>query len=252
MGEMCQFSYNGYGTYNAGGSSANNGNAGVSATYRAPYATLNASASGGAGTRQVSAGVQGSVVAHPGGVTFSQTVGDTIGIVEAPAAAGAMVTNSPGTRVDSRGYAVIPYLSPYSMNVVDIDPKGTSTDVEFKSTSAQAVPRAGSIVMMKYETVSGRAALIQAPKLGGGALPFGASVEDVQGKTVGVVGQDSRIFARGLEEQGALTVKWGSGPVEQCRIAYSLPKKDPKANNAGYLSLQSHCVPGSETVAGPQ
>ncbi|MGA7811338.1 fimbria/pilus outer membrane usher protein [Caballeronia sp.] len=252
LGETNQFSYNGYGTYNAGGNSANNGNAGVSATYRAPYATLNASASGGAGTRQVSAGVQGSVVAHPGGVTFSQTVGDTIGIVEAPAAAGAMVTSSPGTKVDPRGYAVIPYLSPYSINVVDIDPKGTSTDVEFKSTSAQAVPRAGSIVMMKYETVSGRAALIQAPKLGGGALPFGASVEDEQGKTVGVVGQDSRIFARGLEEQGALTVKWGSGPVEQCRIAYTLPKKDPKAYNAGYLSLQSHCVPGSETVAGAQ
>jgi outer membrane usher protein len=252
LGETNQFSYNGYGTYNAGGSSANNGNAGVSATYRAPYATMNASASGGAGTRQVSAGVQGSVVAHPGGVTFSQTVGDTIGIVEAPAAAGAMVTSSPGTKVDSRGYAVIPYLSPYSMNVVDIDPKGTSTDVEFKSTSAQAVPRAGSIVMMKYETVSGRAALIQAPKPGGGALPFGASVEDEQGKTVGVVGQESRIFARGLEEQGALTVKWGSGPVEQCRIAYTLPKKDPKAYSAGYLSLQSHCVPGSETVAGAQ
>src|SRR5471030_2579514 len=250
LGEMNQFSYNGYGTYNAGGTSANNGNAGVSATYRAPYATLNASASGGAGTRQVSAGVQGSVVAHPGGVTLSQTVGDTIGIVEAPAAAGATVTSSPGTKVDSRGYAVVPYLSPYSMNVVDIDPKGTSTDVEFKSTSAQVAPRAGSIVMMKYETVSGRAALIQAPKLGGGALPFGASVEDEQGKSVGVVGQDSRIFARGLEDQGALTVKWGNGPVEQCRIAYTLPKKDAKAYNPGYLSLQSHCVPGSEMVMG--
>jgi len=250
LGETNQFSYNGYGTYNAGGSSANNGNAGASATYRAPYATLNASASAGGGTRQVSAGVQGSVVAHPGGVTLSQTVGDTIGIVEAPAAAGATVTSSPGTKVDSRGYAVVPYLSPYSMNVVDIDPKGTSTDVEFKSTSAQVAPRAGSIVMMKYETVSGRAALIQAPKLGGGALPFGASVEDEQGKSVGVVGQDSRIFARGLEDQGALTVKWGSGPVEQCRIAYTLPKKDAKAYNPGYLSLQSHCVPGSEMVAG--
>jgi outer membrane usher protein len=222
----------------------------MSATYRAPYATVNASASGGGGTRQVSAGVQGSVVAHPGGVTFSQTVGDTFGIVNAPAAAGAGVTNAPGTTIDSRGYAVIPYLSPYSMNVVDIDPKGTSTDVEFKSTSAQVAPRAGSIVMMKYETVSGRAALIQAPKLGGGTLPFGASVEDEHGKMVGVVGQDSRVFARGLEDQGALTVKWGNGPVEQCRISYTLPKKDPKAYNPGYLSVQSHCVPGSEMQAG--
>ena len=233
-----------------GRQSASNGNAGVSATYRAPYATLNASASGGAGTRQVSAGVQGSVVAHPGGVTFSQTVGDTIGIVEAPEAAGATVTSSPGTKVDSRGYAVIPYLSPYSMNEVDLDPKGTSTDVEFKSTSAQVAPRAGSIVMMKYETVSGRAALIQAPKLGGGCVALWSERGRRKGRTVGVVGQDSRIFARGLEEQGALKVKWGEGPVEQCRISYTLPKKDAKAYNPGYLSVQSHCVLGSEMVAG--
>jgi outer membrane usher protein len=45
-------------------------------------------------------------------------------------------------------------------------------------------------------------------------------------------------------------VKWGNGPVEQCRIAYTLPKKDAKAYNPGYLSLQSHCVPGSEMMAG--
>ncbi len=252
LGDNNQFSYNGYGTYNAGGGSASSGNAGVSGTYTATHATVTASASGGGGTHQVSAGVQGSVVAHPGGVTFSQTVGDTIGVIVAPDAAGAAVTNSPGTRIDSRGYAVIPNLSPYTMNEIDIDPKNTSTDVEFKSTSAQVAPHAGSIVMMKYQTVSGRAALIQAPKLGGGTLPFGANVEDENGKTVGVVGQDSRIFARGLEDKGDLKVAWGSGPVEQCRISYTLPAKDPKAYNPGYLSVQSHCVSQSAAQADSQ
>jgi outer membrane usher protein len=168
LGEFNQFSYNGYGNYNAGGA-ASSGTAGVSSTYRAPYATFNASASGGSGVNQLSAGVAGTVVAHPGGVTFSQTVGDTFGIVQAPAARGANVLSSPGTKIDSHGYAVIPYLTPYSMNVVDLDPKDTSTDVEFKSTSAQVAPRAGSVVMLRYNTVTGRAALIRAPKLGGGA-----------------------------------------------------------------------------------
>nr|WP_132454370.1 fimbria/pilus outer membrane usher protein [Paraburkholderia sp. BL8N3] len=247
LGEFNQFSYNGYGTYNAGGSN-NTGTAGVSGTYRAPYASINASASGGSGTHQMSAGVAGSIVAHPGGVTFSQTVGDTFAVVQAPAAKGANVANAPGTKVDSRGYAVVPFLSPYSMNVVDIDPKGTSTDVEFKSTSAQVAPRAGSVVMLKYETVSGRAALVRAPKLGGGALPFGASVEDEQGRSIGVVGQDSRIFARGLEDSGVLSVKWGDGPTELCRIKYTLPAKSEKA--MGYLSVESQCVAGSALQAG--
>ena len=31
---------------------------------------------------------------------------------------------------------------------------------------------------------------------------------DQNGRNVGVVAQDSRIFARGLEDKGALTVKW--------------------------------------------
>lgn len=191
---------------------------------------------------------------HPGGVTFSQTVGDTIGVIDAPAAAGASVANTPGSRVDSHGYAVVPSLSPYTMNEIDIDSKGISTDVEFKSTSAQVAPHAGSIVMMKYETVSGRDALIRAPKLGGGTLPFGANVEDENGKTVGVVGQDNRIFARGLEDIGNLTVNWGTGPVEQCRISYTLPAKDPKAYNRRNLSNQSPCTPLSvmQASATPQ
>jgi outer membrane usher protein len=103
--------------------------------------------------------------------------------------------------------------------------------------------------MINYETVGSRGALLEAPKLGGGTLLFGASVEYEQSKSVGVIDQESRIFACGLEDQEALTVKWESGPVEQCRIAYTLPKKDPKAYRWGYLSVQSHCVPGSETVA---
>ena len=35
------------------------------------------------------------------------------------------------------------------------------------------MPRSGSVVMLKYKTVSGRAALIRAPKLRDKVLPFG-------------------------------------------------------------------------------
>ncbi|HEX3636115.1 MAG TPA: fimbria/pilus outer membrane usher protein, partial [Paraburkholderia sp.] len=190
LGDASQYSYNAYGTY-GNGSGSSTGNAGVSGAWRAPYAQMTASASAGSGSRQASAGISGSVVAHPGGVTFSQTVGDTFGIVEAPGAAGASVTSAPGVKLNGRGYAVVPYLTPYGMNVVDIDPNGTSTDVEFESTSEQAVPRLGSVVMIKYKTVSGRAALIRAQQLGDKALPFGADVVDGNGRNVGVVAQDS-------------------------------------------------------------
>ncbi|WP_437123852.1 FimD/PapC C-terminal domain-containing protein [Paraburkholderia phenazinium] len=150
-------------------------------------------------------------------------------------------------KVNSHGYAVVPYLTPYGMNTVDIDPKGTSTDVEFESTSEQAAPRLGSVVMLKYKTVSGRAALIRAPQLGDNALPFGVDVVDANGRTVGVVAQDSRIFARGLEDKGSLFVKWGEAGSEQCRIDYVLPKQNGKAT-AAYQLFEGHCV-GGEHVA---
>jgi outer membrane usher protein len=66
-------------------------------------------------------------------------------------------------------------------------------------------------------------------------------VVDQNGRNVGVVAQDSRIFARGLEDKGALTVKWGEGAAEQCRVDYALPKQSGKADTA-YLSVQGHCV----------
>ncbi|MGB8419907.1 fimbria/pilus outer membrane usher protein [Paraburkholderia sp.] len=186
LGDNNQYSYNAYGPYGAGngGSSSNTS---VSGTYRARSAQMTASASAGSGSRQVSAGISGSIVAHPGGVTLSQTVGDTFGIVEALGAEGANVSSSSGVKINSRGYAVVPYLTPYGMNTIDIDPTGTSTDVEFQSTSEQAVPRPGSVVMLRYKTVSGRPALIRAPQLGDKASPFGVDGVDGSGHAVGVV-----------------------------------------------------------------
>jgi outer membrane usher protein len=243
LGERSQYSYNAYGTYGTGHGSST-GNAGVSGAYRAPYAQLTGSASAGTGSNQASAGVSGSIVAHPGGVTFSQTVSETFGVIEAPGAAGASVSNAPGVKLDRRGYAVVPFLMPYSMNTVDIDPKDSSTDVELASTSEHAVPRLGSVVMLKYKTVTGRAALIRAPRLGGEGLPFGADVLDARGNNVGVVAQDSRIFARGIEDKGTLVVRFGKNDGDVCRIQYELPVRSEKPD-AGYTSIEAHCVGGA-------
>jgi len=247
-GERNQYSYNAYGSMAQLPGASMSSNVGVSGAWRASHAQVSASASGGAGSSQVSAGVSGSIVAHPGGVTFSQTVGDTFGIVEAKGAEGAGVSGATGVKIDSHGYAVVPYLTPYSMNNVDVDPRGSSLDTELQSTSEQVAPRSGSIVMLRYKTVTGRAALIRAPRLAGDALPFGAEVSDGAGHVVGVVAQDSRIFARGIEDKSTLVVKWGDRANEQCSIAYALPEKSDKAM-AGYASVESHCIASHTRVA---
>lgn len=247
-GEGNEMSYNLYAAQTRANGSSISGNGGASGVYRAPYAQITASASGSAHTSQLSAGVSGSIVAHPGGVTLSQTVGETFGIVEAPGAEGATVAGTPGTKIDGRGYAIVPFLTPYDMNTIDIDPKGTSPDVEFESTSDQAAPHLGSIVMLKYRTMTGRAVLIRAPRIDGESLPFGAEVSDGKGQVVGVVAQDSRIFARGVEDQGSLVVRWGEQASEQCIVSYALPARTTQ-KNALYASVETHCVDAPVAVS---
>jgi outer membrane usher protein len=162
------------------------------------------------------------------------------------------VPGATGVKIDGDGYAIVPYLTPYAMNTVDIDPKGASMDVEFESTSESAAPRLGSVVLFKYKTDTGRAALIRAPRAGGKALPFGAEVRDEKGQSVGVVGQASRIFARDLYEQGRLTVKWGIKTSQQCSIDYTLPpRKESGKAEIGYVSIESHCLPVGPATTKP-
>jgi outer membrane usher protein FimD/PapC len=64
-----------------------------------------------------------------------------------------------------------------------------------------------------------------------GAKVSGVGVEHGHGEQANIVG---RIFARGRDDESAARGKWGNGPVEQCRISYSLPKRDPKAWRTGF------------------
>lgn len=202
---------------------------GANVQYRSPVATVSASASGGSGYSQYSGGIKGAIVAHPGGVTPANDLGDTIGIVEAKDARGARISNAPGVRIDSRGYAVIPNLTPYSLNTIEIDPKGLPLDIELKETSSLVAPRANSVVMVRFATVAGRSAMINLQAPGNVPPPFGTTVLDGHGTEVGMVGQGGRVLVRGVADAGTLQLRWGAKPGEQCRFNYLLPEKDPKA-----------------------
>ncbi|KVC69144.1 fimbrial protein [Burkholderia ubonensis] len=232
------------------GSSQTNGGAHV--MVRGPFAELSGSASASADYQQFSAGVRGAVVAHGGGVTLSQSLSETFAIVEAPNAEGARVTNASGVRIDRRGYAVVPYLTPYSMNDVSIDPKGLSTDVELKETSQRIAPLAGAVPKLTFKTEYGRSALIRVRQADGSPVPFGAAVTDASGKDVGTVGQGGKLFARGLEDKGELTVKWEANRSKSaCELSYSLPVRKRTATYQPLQSLDLPCVPGDASDYAP-
>ncbi|KML46882.1 fimbrial protein [Burkholderia cepacia] len=224
------------------GNASNDGSGSV--VYRGAFGELSATAGAGSGYQQGSIGIRGGMVAHRGGITLSQPLSETFAIVKADDAAGARVMNSPGARVDGRGYAIVPFLTPYSLNSVELNPEGLSTDVELKATTQQVAPRAGAVPLIEFSTVSGKSALIDAHLSDGSALPFGAAVVDDQGIEVGVVGQGSRILARGLDDSGTLTVRWNDAGDQICSIQYTLPIAKRGSAARGLRQLYSTCVAG--------
>ncbi len=225
-------------TYGASATRKQTGGADLSTNvgYRTPYALLGGAYSNDTHARQASFNASGGLVVHAGGVTFVHSMSDTIALVEARGAAGARVGYQ--SRVDRHGYAVTTGLSPYRYNDISIDPKGASMDVELQSTRRQVAPRAGAVVAVSYETIAGRAAVISARRDDAAPIPFGAQVLDVKGNAVGIVGQEGRLFVRGVDAAGTLHVQWGGQLAGRCELDYVL---DARPSDAGLLKAGGVC-----------
>ncbi|MCP1626186.1 fimbria/pilus outer membrane usher protein [Pseudomonas nitroreducens] len=239
-GQDNQFNYGVYGSRSrvAGDTSSAGG---ANAQYRAATTNVSGSYSEGDGFRQVGLGLSGSVVAHPGGISFSQSQGETRAIVEAKGAEGARLFNGSGAEVGGSGYGVVSSLMPYRQNEVALDPKGIAEDVELQLTSQNVAPRYGAVVMLKYPTVTGEPVLLTLRDEQGQALPVGAEVLDAHGNSLTLVGQGSRVFFRAADPRGELTVRWGESTDRQCRVRYSLPSFEQKRESP-FIKAEASCT----------
>lgn len=239
LGQWNQFTYGATASHgDAGGGTAISVNAG----YRSPYAVFNASVGKGNGYSQESVSASGAIVAHRGGVTFGQPIGDTVALVHVPGGDGAHVTNAPGVRVDRLGYALVPYLTPYQLDTIQIDPQGLPLNVQLDATSAQVAPYAGAVVMVDFKSRSGRALIVRIRMADGKPAPFGAQVFNAKGEPLGVVGQAGLTLLRGVDDRGHLSVQWqdAEGAAQACGFSYSLPKEAHQPST--YQQIQVTCT----------
>ena len=233
-------------TYGAGAahSDAVGTSASVNAGYRGGAGVANASYGRGDDYSQASLGVSGTVVAHPGGVTLGQPAGDTIAIVKAPNARGARVSSAPGVKVNRFGYALVPYLTPYVLNSVELDPKGLPLDVQLSSTSARVAPRAGGVSLLKFDTEYGRALLLRVRLDDGRPVPFGAEVADVRGQSLGTVGQGGRLLLRGASKEGTISLSWQEADQPmQCTFTYQTPMPKKGVAAIDLPTVDARCTP---------
>ena len=217
------------------------------------YGNLGASVSSSTGgSQQTGLNASGSVVVHSGGLILAPTVSETFAIVEVPKGEGAGVLGS-AARINSSGFGVVPYLSPYYMNDVQISLEGAPTELEVDNANQKVAPVEGSIVRLKFNASSGRPLLIVLQASNGVRVPIGATVTDSLGNEVGTVGQGSRALVRVQTNKDRLTVVWGDKPDETCSVAYALDEKQT-ANASGFTNLKLKCevVGGAEKTAQSQ
>ncbi|MGN8006861.1 fimbria/pilus outer membrane usher protein [Acinetobacter sp. 22301] len=190
--------------------------------YRMNYATVGGSYSIADSYQQAMVSLSGSVVAHSDGILFGPEQGQTMVLVHAPDAAGAKVNNTVGLSVNKAGYAVIPYVTPYRLNDITLDPQEMSSQVELEETSQRIAPFAGAIAKVDFATKTGYAVYINSKTADGNSLPFGAQVFNQKDEAVGIVAQGSMIYLRTPLAQDSLYVKWGDESNERCSVKYNI------------------------------
>ncbi|EMZ7035337.1 fimbrial biogenesis outer membrane usher protein [Salmonella enterica] len=220
----------------------------LTSTYKGRNGVLNGGFNRSATQEQLNYGVSGGVIAHPYGVTLSQPLGETVALIRAPGASHVAVTNQTGVSTDWRGYAVLPYLTPYRRTDIALDPTGLNNRVSMDMTSASVVPTRGAVVLADYATHQGRQALMTLLQHGK-PVPFGAMVtlasapehQDKKAKeNSAIVGDEGQVFMTGMPEAGTLLAKWGPEPAQQCHAPFRMPAARDEETSVPVM-LQGQC-----------
>lgn len=200
----------------------------ASLTYDGTYGTVNGSYAYSRDSQRFNYGARGGILLHGGGVTFSQELGETVALVEAPGANGLSVENATGVATDWRGYTVKTQLNPYDENRVAIDSRYFSrANVELDNTVVNIVPTRGAVVKAAFATHVGYRVLFNARLAGGNPAPFGAiaSANLDSGVVTGIVGDNGDLYLAGLPEEGRFQLSWGEGQIKQCSAAWHIAQQ---------------------------
>lgn len=192
--------------------------------YQTPLVRLSSTYSHSDAHRQYAFGASGAVVAHQGGITGANQLGETFAIVHLPNGQGAKLDSVDNVAFDKKGYAVLPNLSPYRPNVLTVNPEGLPYDVQLDETGSRVVPVANASVLVKFNSRVSKTALLNVKFANGSYPPIGASVYDNDNTAVGFVAQDGRVFLQNAQEKGLLSVHFNGS---HCKLTYQLPPATP-------------------------
>lgn len=209
-----RFSWNVDQRYTAGDAESRN-NGDVSLGWTGNYGHISGDYSYDRNYQQRSLGLDGGLIVHHHGLTFTQTLGETNALIEAKGASGVKVSGFPGIKTDYRGYTAQPWLNPYHENTLSLDPVTLPSDVEVSITDSKVMPTAGAVIPAKFKTTIGAKAIITILLPDGKKAPFGSVVSsDSDSVSQGIIDGNGKVYLSGLPIGGILIVKQKNRPLK--------------------------------------
>lgn len=235
--------------YNVNASTGNQGDStggNASASYRGEHGNSNLGYSYSQDSQRWNYGVSGGVIAHANGVTLSQPLGETMVLVAAPGAGDVGTTNDNTISTDSRGYALLPYATPYRRTSVGLDTTTLGENVDISDNVTNVIPTRGAVVRAKFNTQVGYRVLMTLMRPDGKPVPFGATVSQTTGDqsnaNAAIVGDGGETYLSGLPKEGELIASWGKQDNQRCVITYKL---DTSKISNSLMTLLVNCLPGT-------
>ena len=137
--------------------------------------------------------------------------------------------NGYGEKIDRRGYAIAPSLTPYRENQVSVNTRGLPDTVDVLENEQVVIPRMGAAIPVRVKTIVGKPLILIIRDVPGNFLPIGSQLVDSEGAAIGIVGQGGMAFVRGWNAATAHLYVNSATDTRLCTIGSSQSVADKLA-----------------------
>lgn len=197
--------------------------AGLSSNLHYSQLMLNGSVAG-EDRRNYSGSLQGGIVAHAEGVTFSPLpVRETFGIASLAEPVSGVKIETPQGPVwtDSRGYAVLPSLNAWQQSRIEVNTETLPKNMDIGNGTRMLYQGRGSVSQVQFNAITQRRALLHVTLANGKKLPKNLAVTDDKGNYITTSVDEGIVFLNNVTTRQTLVVQGEND--NNCRITLVLP-----------------------------
>ncbi|MBM7211453.1 fimbria/pilus outer membrane usher protein, partial [Morganella morganii] len=209
--------------YQSQGNKGTGNSGGLSSSYRSQYASVNAGYSYSKNNKNLSYGMNGSLLATQYGVVTAPALQNTNALVLTKDTAGVGIINGQSAQTNNSGLAVVSGMTPYRKNNIVIDTQTIPGDTEIENNIINdIVPTKGALILADFNVKKGYKLLITLKTPDNKEIPLGAKAT-MGGDTEYLVSNFNTLYFIADKEKGDIRVTWKQdGNMQQCIIRYDI------------------------------